>query len=118
MKRTVKIKTLKRDGDSVEVAELRKPRAFSNQNIHALPGRQLLMSRGRGQDVIDPYRLCNELRNQQGQRRLHVGDEKSIIKTDPNETNHVFSVAGTMVIATPLEDLILKERVKINRNEK
>lgn len=49
----------------------------ANENTSVFVVRTTVMSRGRGQDVIDPYRTCKDFLNQQAHRRMEISKDDS-----------------------------------------
>lgn len=77
MKITAEIGTGEWSDSSLEVDSLMHLDVPANENTSVFVIRSTVMSRGRGQDVIDPYRTCKDFLNQQAHRRMEISKDDS-----------------------------------------
>ena len=77
MKETAEMGAGEWSDSSLEVDGLTHLGVPANENTSVLIIRTTVMSRGRGQDVIDPYRTRKDFLNQQAHRRMESRKDKS-----------------------------------------
>lgn len=63
---------------SLKTVKLTDLEVNTDDNKAVFARRATVMSRGRGQDVIDPYRICRDFLNQQAHRRLEGSKDDSM----------------------------------------
>ena len=69
LKRTDKTETCTSGESNVKVVDLTDLEVTTTENTAVFVGRTTVMSRGRGDDVIDPYLISRNLLNQQAHGR-------------------------------------------------
>lgn len=89
MKEPAEIRTSDWSDASLAVDGLKHLVVPVNENTSAFVSRTTVMSRGRGQDINDPYRTCKDFLNQQAHRRMEglKGRRHDSIREDISEGN-------------------------------
>lgn len=70
MKHTAEIETYESGNSSLDGVDRTDLEVTIDENTAVFVCRTTVMSRGRGHDVIDPYRICKDFLNQQAQQRM------------------------------------------------